>query len=112
MPAMKGSVRRAALAVAWLVIAALLSLGAAGIVGAMAHQPGTPSRAELTYAGDRAVEPALDAAEHGLDDLSDEVAELSDLGRAALGALTASNLEELQATVEEGEQLATRIQSH
>jgi hypothetical protein len=110
MPAMKGSVRRAVLAAAWLVVAALLSLGAAGIVGAMAHQPGTASRAELTYVGDRAIEPGLAEAERLLDELSAEVAELSELGRGALGALTASNLAELEIAVANGEELALQIQ--
>jgi hypothetical protein len=108
---MTGFLRRAALAIAWLVIAAILSLGAAGIVGAMAHQPGTPSRAELTYAGDRAIEPGLHAAESELVLLSAQVAQLSDLGRDALGELAASNLEALDKTVANGEQLAIGIQT-
>lgn len=112
MPAMNGSVRSAALAVAWLAVVALLSLGAAGIVGAMAHQPGTPSRAELTYLGDRAIAPGLASAEDSLQKLSDEVAALGELGRTALGALVGSDLETLDATVGEGEQLAFTIQTH
>jgi hypothetical protein len=112
MPAMKGFVRRAALAAAWLLIVALLSLGAAGIVGTMAHQPGTAARAELTYAGDRAIAPGLDAAEAGLNELSAEVTELSDAGRAALAALTTGDLATLEASVESGGQLALTVQAH
>ena len=41
---------------------AVLALGAAGIVATMAHQPGTAARAELTYAGDAALEPGLASA--------------------------------------------------
>jgi hypothetical protein len=111
MPAMKGFVRRAALAVAWLLIVAILSLGAAGIVGTMAHQPGTPARAELTYAGDRAIEPGLDAAEAGLMKLSDAVTELSDAGRTALAALTTGDLATLETNVQTGGQLALSIQA-
>ena len=62
---MSGPVGRAVLAVAWLAIVAVLSLGAAGIVATMAHQPGTGARPELTYAGDAAAEPELEAAERG-----------------------------------------------
>ena len=71
----------------------------------MAHQPGTAARAELTYAGDAAVEPGLaSAAEAELDRRSpDEVAQLSDLGRKALGQLSAGNSDALDATVTEGE---------
>ena len=109
---MKGFVRRAALAVAWVLIVALLSLGAAGIVGTMAHQPGTAARAELTYAGDHAIGPGLDAAEAGLNELSAEVTELSDAGRAALAALTTGDLAPLETKVESGGQLALKVQAH
>ena len=70
---MKGQVRRVVLVVAWLAIAALISLGAAGIIGAMAHLPGTASRAELTYQGDKAIEPGLTSAEASLVDLAGDV---------------------------------------
>jgi hypothetical protein len=112
MPAMKGFVGRAAPTVAWLLIVALLSLGAAGIVGAMAHQPGTAARAELTYPGDRAIEPGLDAAEAGLIELSAEVTELSDAGRAALAALTTGDIATLESNVESGAQTALEVQVH
>ena len=103
-------VRRVALAALWLVIAALVALGAAGIVGAMAHLPGTPSRAELTYAGDQAIEPGLDAAEASLIELAGEVRQLSELGRGALTALVARDVETLATTVSDGETLAATIQ--
>jgi hypothetical protein len=109
---MKRRARRAALAVVWLVVAAILSLGAAGIVGSMAHQPGTPARAELTYAGDQAIEPGLDAAEAGLVTLSDEVSRLGELGRGALGALVSRDLDTLDATVADGTRLSETIATH
>jgi hypothetical protein len=104
-------VRRVVLAAIWLVVAVLISLGAAGIVGAMANLPGTPARAELTYAGDQAIEPGLAAAEKGLIELADEVRQLSDLGRRALTALVASDVETLTSSVAEGDELATTIQA-
>jgi hypothetical protein len=109
---MSGPVARVALAVAWLAIVVVLSLGAAGIVATMANQPGTAARAELTKAGDDAIEPGLRAAESELSKLSDEVAKLSDLGRQALGHLSAGNRDELDETVAEGEDLATTIEQH
>jgi hypothetical protein len=109
---MKGQVRRVALAAIWLAIAALVSLGAAGIVGAMAHLPGTPSRAELTFVGDQTIEPGLSAAEANLVELAAEVRQLSDMGRNALSALVNRDVETLTTTVADGEDLATSIQEH
>ncbi len=42
------------LALAWIVVASVISFGAAGVVAAMNHVPGTTARPELTWAGDRA----------------------------------------------------------
>ena len=103
---------RAVLAAAWLVIVIVLSLGAAGIVATMAHNPGTAARAELTYAGDKAFEPGLSAAEVELTKLSDEVSALSQLGRKALSQLTSGDSDALDATVTEGETLASTITAH
>ena len=110
-PAMNGLGRRVALAAGWLLVAALVSLGAAGIVGAMAHMPGTPSRAELTYPGDKAIEPDLEAAEQGLLELAGEVRHLSDLGRQALSALVTRDVDALSAAVIEGEDLAVKVEA-
>jgi hypothetical protein len=109
---MKGLARRAALTAAWLAIAAILSLGAAGIAGSMTHQPGTPTRAELTYAGDQAIEPGLSAAEADLATLADEVSALGELGRGALGALVGRDLASLDATVADGTRLSQTIATH
>ena len=106
---MKRLARRAALTVAWLVVAAIVSLGAAGIVGSMAHQPGTPARAELTYTGDQAIEPGLTAAEAQLMTISDEVSRLGELGRGALGALVSQDIATLDATVADGSTLSLSI---
>jgi hypothetical protein len=109
---MKGQGRRVALAIAWLAVAALVSLGAAGIIGAMAHLPGTPSRAELTYQADKAIEPGLAAAERSLIALAGEVRQLSDLGRRALTSLVARDVDALSAAVAEGGELTLTIDSH
>jgi hypothetical protein len=103
---------RAALAAAWLAIVAVLSLGAAGIVATMAHNPVTGAAAELAYTGDKAFEPGLSAAERELAELSAEVASLSRLGRLALGQLTSGDSDALDATVAEGEELASTVTRH
>jgi hypothetical protein len=107
---MKGPVGRAVLAIAWLLVAIVISLGAAGIVTGMAHAPGTPARAELTYAGDAAIEPGLAGIESELPALSGDLRRLSDLGRGALSALIAMDTETLDERVAEGERLALAIQ--
>jgi hypothetical protein len=106
---MSEPVRRALLAVAWLAIVAVLSLGAAGIVATMAHQPGSAARAELTYDGDAAIEPGLSAAEDELTALSAQVADLGELGRKALGNLSSRDSEALDKTVADGQTLASAI---
>lgn len=108
--AMKGLVRRVALGAAWLLVAILISLGGAGLVTGMANEPGTPSRPELTWAGDAAIGPALDAAESELEALTEEVRRLSDLGRGALSALVTRDLEALDQRVAAGEELTLTIQ--
>lgn len=108
--AMKGHVRRVALGVAWLIVAILISFGGAGLVTGMAHQPGTAARPELTWAGDAAIDPQLDAAEADLEALTEDVRRLSDLGRGALSALVSRDLEGLDQRVEAGEELALTVQ--
>ena len=106
---MKGLARRTALTLIWLVVVAILSLGAAGIAGSMAHQPGTASRAELTWEGDRAIAPGLDAAETDLASLSTEVTRLGELGRGALTALVARDIGTLDTTIADGTRLTEVI---
>src|SRR4051794_35431583 len=77
--AMSG-VRRASLTIAWLLIVAVVSVGGAGIVAAMANPPGTASRAELTMDGDAAANAALDKALTELQTLTGQVERLGELG--------------------------------
>ena len=81
--------RRTAIALAWLAAAIVIALGAAGIVAALDHLPGGAGRPELTWAADRGVAPALDAASDELSGLVDAVGVLGDHGRSALAALVA-----------------------
>jgi len=81
--------RRSAFAVAWLALAVVIALGAAGIVTALDHLPGSSGRPELTWTADRAIEPELDAASADLVALADAVGVLGEEGRGALAALVA-----------------------
>ena len=103
--------RRLATRFAWIVIALFISLGAAGVVAAMTHMPGTVARAELTWAGDTAVAPALDAATADLEELSAQVDELGSTARRALTQVVEGDLSELQDTIAAGTVLLRTVQA-
>lgn len=86
----------------WLVLVTLIALGGAGVVASMDHVPGGGARAELTWTGDRAAVPALDAATEQLDRLSGEVDKLGTTARLALAQVVAGSLDPLQQTIAAG----------
>jgi hypothetical protein len=97
------SIRRIALGIAWVLVAAVIALGAAGVVAAMTHPPGTTARPELTWAGDRAATPALDAATIELQALSNRVDTLASTARTSLTQVVGGDLEGLGATLARGD---------
>jgi hypothetical protein len=97
-----GFVRDIAMGVAWVAIALLIALGAAGIVTTMNRVPATAARAELTWAGDTEIEPALEAATVDLEALASGVDELSSTARRALSAVVAGDASGLQAAIAAG----------
>ena len=107
---MIGPIRRAAFTVVWLLIVAVIAVGAAGLVAAMAHQPGTASRAELTLEGDQAAAPRLAEIQEDLADLATDVKQLGELGRGALGALVAVDPTALDSAVADGQDLSSAIE--
>jgi hypothetical protein len=102
-------VRRLALAAAWLVAAALFAFGAAGLVTGIGGQPGSEGRAELTWAGDAALESELDAAANDVAGLADAIGGLSDASRTALAALVATDLDLLESAVVDGDRQLTSL---
>jgi hypothetical protein len=88
---------------AWLTIIVVIALGAAGIVGAMDHPPGTAARAELTAAGDAEVTPLLDAADTNLSALADQVDALGAQARGALAAMNGSDPTAGDAAIKNGD---------
>ncbi len=90
------------LAIAWIAAALLIALGAAGIVASMNHMPGTPGRPELTWTGDEAARPAIDAATDQLLVLSDDVDGLGTTARQALTQVVAGDLGGLAETIAAG----------
>jgi hypothetical protein len=88
--------------VLWLAAAVLIALGGAGLVAAMDHVPGTPARAEMTWAGDQEVRAALDAATVRLAAVDEGVALLGRSARLALAQVVARDLEGLPGTIAAG----------
>jgi hypothetical protein len=103
--------RRTLLAVAWLLIVVVLALGSAGIVAQWSHPPGTSARAELTWHGDQALAPTLDAAQVDLEAIASQVDRLSLMGRGALAAVTNDDQGPFTAAIHEGGDLSRAIQT-
>jgi hypothetical protein len=103
--------RRILFAVSWLVALAVLALGSAGLVAQWSHPPGTPARAELTWAGDRAVATSLDAAQADLEAIAGDVDRLALLARGALAAITADDQAPFVAALSEGRDLSRTIEA-
>lgn len=87
---------------AWLAVASLIAFGSAGVVAAMQHQPASAGRPELTFAGDEAARPALNAATDELGALADEVDVLGALARQALTTVVGGDLDVLQTLIAGG----------
>jgi hypothetical protein len=94
--------RRTSVAVAWLVAAVVVALGAAGIVAALDHLPGGTGRPELTWTADRAVADDLAAVSSDLAALVDAVGVLGGHGRTALSALVGRDTPGLAAALDAG----------
>jgi hypothetical protein len=105
-----GNLRSSAAALLWVVLAALIAFGGAGLVAAMDHTPGSPSRVELTWSGDGAVAPALDAATGRLQVLSDETDRMATFARQALALVVAGDLQKLNETIAQGTLQLDRVE--
>ncbi len=93
----------------WLAAAVLISLGVAGLVAMANPSPATTARPELTWAGDQALRPELEAATDDLATIAADVEELGLQGRAALAFLVATDLDGLTIAVERGSSLLDGI---
>ncbi len=107
----KRALGRIVVAVAWLVVAILVAFGGAGVASAMNRTPGTAARPELTYAGDQAATPALDAATARLQALSDAVDGLGTSARSALTDLVGGDAAALSATIDAGTAQLAQVQA-
>lgn len=96
---------------AWLLVVILFAFGTAGLITAMAHQPGSDQRAELTWRADQLIKPALDAAIVELDRLAADFEALGRQGRLAIAALTTGDAAQLEEAMTTGQALVDRIAS-
>ncbi len=100
---------RALLGVVWVFGLGLLATSAAGLLGVTWHAPGSPARAELTYPGDSALDPPLDAATQQLKVIAADVATLATEAKTALAEVASTDPTRLREALERGALAATRI---
>jgi hypothetical protein len=93
----------------WVAIVVVIALGAAGLVAALDHPPGSTGRTDLTSPGDVEVTPQLDAAEAAFAALADQVDALGTEARAALVALNGSEPATADAAIQNGDHLVSGI---
>jgi hypothetical protein len=94
---------------AWLAIIVVIALGAAGLVTALDHPPGTAARSDLTTAGDAEVNRMLDAASDDLQGLADQVEALGIQARGALAALNGTDTAVGEEAIAKGDALVTDV---
>jgi hypothetical protein len=86
----------------WLVLAAGLAFGSAGLVAAAEHLPSSGARPELTWAADQAMSTRLDDAVRELALLSQDVNALGTQARNTLSSLTQVNIVALRSAWDAG----------
>ena len=103
------SVRRAVSGLLWGILRAVLAAGAAGLTGVAWHPPGSPSRAELTAAGDAGLGARLDAATVDLERMAADVEQLAAEAKVALEDVASADPTRLEATLARGDALAASL---
>ena len=93
----------------WAILLAVLAAGAAGLVGQAWHAPGSPARAELTYAGDTALDARLDAASDRLRLIAADVDQLAEEAKTALEEVASADPARLRESLQRGGQAAATI---
>jgi hypothetical protein len=95
----------------WVVLAAAVALGAAGLTSQLTHPPGGASRAELTYSGDHALALRLDDATTRLKEIAANVDTMATAAKAGLAAISGGDAATLQTSLERGNGAAVLISS-
>jgi len=106
------SVRQGGLALVWLLAAALIALGAAGVVAGMdTPSPAGTDRTGRTGHGDAIVNASLDTVEADLHTLSNDVAALGEQARTILAAMASNETDTVDAATAQGTQLVADIKT-
>jgi hypothetical protein len=88
--------------IAWLLLFVVLGAGGAGLIGQTWHAPGSPARAELTAAGDAALDARLDVATVKLRAIAEDIGSLADEAKTALEEIASFDPARLQASLQRG----------
>jgi hypothetical protein len=96
---------------AWIGLAAVLSLGSAGIVAATAQSPANDNRPELTYGADQELSVRLDAGIRNLAILNQDVTSLGETARKLLANLSQVNRVGLDTQYQMGDATVASIDS-
>jgi hypothetical protein len=104
-------VRPVVLAIVWLAVIVVIAVGGAGIVAQWSHPAGTAARAELTWDGDRSIEPSLQGAQTRLAGIAAQVDRFSLLARGALASVAADDQGPFTSALHEGTDTARAIQA-
>jgi hypothetical protein len=105
------SLGRAIRGIVWTALFAVLAAGAAGLIAQASHAPGSPARADLTAEGDAVLNARLDQATDRLQTISDDVDSLADDAKTALEQLAASDPSKLQDSLDQGGEVAGKIET-
>lgn len=108
-PRIPATVGRAIRGILWTVLFAVLAAGGAGLIAQASHPPGSPARAELTYAGDAALGARLDQATDELRVIATDVERLADDAKTALEEIASSDPTKLQDSLSQGSEVAATI---
>jgi hypothetical protein len=108
-PRIPATVGRAIRGILWTVLFAVLAAGGAGLIAQASHPPGSPARAELTYAGDAALGARLDQATDELRVIAADVERLAGDAKTALEEIASSDPTKLQDSLSQGSEVAATI---
>jgi hypothetical protein len=95
--------------IVWTVLFAVMAAGAAGLVSQAWHVPGSPARAELTYAGDAELNASLDVATDQLRRIAADVDMLATQAKASLEEVASTDPTRLQESLDRGGEAAAAI---
>jgi hypothetical protein len=95
--------------ITWTIVLGVMSAAGAGLLATTWHAPGSPARAELTYAGDTALAPRLQAAIAQLQVVSQDVSVLASEAKTALSEIVSSDPTRLRDALQRGALASGRV---